>query len=229
MTQFKDKAGKDSRGRVARPVRLSLADGGRHPALQGDARAGGRGPEAASRADARHRHQVQQRLRASPTSSPITEPLIFGADHARDEPARRHQEDEQVRPVGLLAHQPHRRCRRHRPEDPPRQDRSRCRCPTPWPTPRSGPMPTICWASTPPSPTRRRTRSSPQFAGRQFSEFKAALTELAVAKLGPIGAEMQRLMKDPWPRRRRPAQRRRAGPRRSPPRSYTRSIVPWAF
>jgi len=36
-----------------------------------------------------------------------------------------------------------------------------------------------------------------QFAGRQFSEFKTALTELAVAKLGPIGAEMQRLMKDP--------------------------------
>ena len=36
-----------------------------------------------------------------------------------------------------------------------------------------------------------------EFAGRQFSEFKAALTELAVTKLGPIGAEMQRLMKDP--------------------------------
>src|SRR6476660_2010768 len=36
-----------------------------------------------------------------------------------------------------------------------------------------------------------------EFAGKQFSEFKAALTELAVAKLGPIGAEMQRLMKDP--------------------------------
>jgi tryptophanyl-tRNA synthetase len=36
-----------------------------------------------------------------------------------------------------------------------------------------------------------------EFAGRQFSDFKAALTELAVAKLGPIGAEMQRLMKDP--------------------------------
>ena len=35
------------------------------------------------------------------------------------------------------------------------------------------------------------------FAGKQFSEFKAALTELAVTKLGPIGAEMQRLMKDP--------------------------------
>jgi tryptophanyl-tRNA synthetase len=36
-----------------------------------------------------------------------------------------------------------------------------------------------------------------EFAGKQFSEFKSALTELAVAKLGPIGSEMQRLMKDP--------------------------------
>jgi tryptophanyl-tRNA synthetase len=36
-----------------------------------------------------------------------------------------------------------------------------------------------------------------QFAGKQFSDFKTALTELAVAKLGPIGSEMQRLMKDP--------------------------------
>ena len=35
------------------------------------------------------------------------------------------------------------------------------------------------------------------FAGKQFSEFKAALTDIAVAKLGPIGTEMQRLMKDP--------------------------------
>ena len=35
------------------------------------------------------------------------------------------------------------------------------------------------------------------FAGKQFSEFKGALTEIAVAKLGPIGGEMQRLMKDP--------------------------------
>jgi tryptophanyl-tRNA synthetase len=36
-----------------------------------------------------------------------------------------------------------------------------------------------------------------EFAGKQFSEFKAALTQLAVEKLGPIGSEMQRLMKDP--------------------------------
>jgi tryptophanyl-tRNA synthetase len=32
-----------------------------------------------------------------------------------------------------------------------------------------------------------------QFGNAQFSTFKAALTDLAVQKLGPIGAEMKRL------------------------------------
>jgi len=36
-----------------------------------------------------------------------------------------------------------------------------------------------------------------EFAGAQFSRFKAALTELAVAALGPVGAEMLRLCADP--------------------------------
>jgi tryptophanyl-tRNA synthetase len=36
-----------------------------------------------------------------------------------------------------------------------------------------------------------------EHGGAQFSTFKAALVELAVAKLGPIGAEMQRLVQDP--------------------------------
>ncbi|MFQ6018125.1 MAG: tryptophan--tRNA ligase, partial [Kiloniellaceae bacterium] len=36
-----------------------------------------------------------------------------------------------------------------------------------------------------------------EFAGAQFSDFKAALTDLAVASLGPIGAEMKRLCADP--------------------------------
>jgi len=36
-----------------------------------------------------------------------------------------------------------------------------------------------------------------EFGGAQFSSFKAALVELAVAKLGPINAEMKRLMADP--------------------------------
>jgi len=36
-----------------------------------------------------------------------------------------------------------------------------------------------------------------EFAGAQFSHFKAVLTDLAVAVLGPIGDEMQRLCDDP--------------------------------
>ncbi len=36
-----------------------------------------------------------------------------------------------------------------------------------------------------------------EFEGAQFSQFKAALTDLAVASLGPIGAEMKRLNADP--------------------------------
>ena len=36
-----------------------------------------------------------------------------------------------------------------------------------------------------------------QFGGAQFSDFKAALIELATAKLGPVAAEMRRLMGDP--------------------------------
>ncbi len=36
-----------------------------------------------------------------------------------------------------------------------------------------------------------------QFGGGQFSAFKSALADLAVAKLGPVGAEMKRLVQDP--------------------------------
>ena len=36
-----------------------------------------------------------------------------------------------------------------------------------------------------------------EFGGGQFSTFKAALVDLSVAKLGPIGAEMKRLVADP--------------------------------
>ena len=36
-----------------------------------------------------------------------------------------------------------------------------------------------------------------QFGGAQFSTFKTALADLAVAKLGPIGGEMKRLVQDP--------------------------------
>jgi tryptophanyl-tRNA synthetase len=36
-----------------------------------------------------------------------------------------------------------------------------------------------------------------EFGGGQFSTFKNSLVDLAVAKLGPIGAEMKKLMQDP--------------------------------
>jgi len=36
-----------------------------------------------------------------------------------------------------------------------------------------------------------------EFGGAQFSVFKAALVDLSVAKLGPIGAEMKKLVQDP--------------------------------
>ena len=36
-----------------------------------------------------------------------------------------------------------------------------------------------------------------EFGGAQFSTFKAALTDLAVAKLSPINSEMKRLLNDP--------------------------------
>jgi tryptophanyl-tRNA synthetase len=36
-----------------------------------------------------------------------------------------------------------------------------------------------------------------EFGGAQFSTFKAALVDLAVARLGPITAEMKRLVADP--------------------------------
>ncbi|MBF0335236.1 MAG: tryptophan--tRNA ligase [Alphaproteobacteria bacterium] len=44
---------------------------------------------------------------------------------------------------------------------------------------------------------RTRQEVLTDFAGAQFSEFKKALTELAVAALGPMNAEMKRLLADP--------------------------------
>ena len=51
------------------------------------------------------------------------------------------------------------------------------------------------------SPTSPRPRCCKQFGGAQFSAFKTALAELAVAKLAPIAAEMQRLTAGPRPHR----------------------------
>ncbi len=44
---------------------------------------------------------------------------------------------------------------------------------------------------------KTRTDVLKEFGGAQFSSFKAALVELAVSRLGPIGGEMKRLVQDP--------------------------------
>ena len=63
-----------------------------------------------------------------------------------------------------------------------------------------------------PASTQGR-RCSREFGGAQFSAFKPALADLAVAKLAPIAGEMRRLLADPGLYRRRPrdgAERARA-------------------
>jgi hypothetical protein len=59
MTQFKEKAGKD-RENASVGLTTIRADGGRHSGLSRHPCAGRRGPEAASRAVARHRAEIQQ-------------------------------------------------------------------------------------------------------------------------------------------------------------------------
>ena len=86
MTQFKEKAGKDRENASVGLYAYPSADGRRHPGLPRHARAGRRGPEAASRAVARHRAEVQQRLRRLDRGRagigdaffPLPEPLIQG-------------------------------------------------------------------------------------------------------------------------------------------------------
>ena len=121
------------RERLGRPLRLSEPDGGRHPRLPRHARAGRRRPEAASGAGPRHRAEVQQRLQPSIETAGYRGrhllPAAGAGDHragdARHEPARRHQEDVEVGRLGPVAHQPDRRRRHDRQEDPEGQDRSR--------------------------------------------------------------------------------------------------------
>ena len=132
MTQFKEKAGKDRENASVGLYAYPDPDGGRHPGLPRHPCAGRRGPEAASRADPRHRPEVQQRLGRIDCRARLRRRLLPadraadpGPGDARHVPARRLEEDVEVGPVRLLAHQPHRRCRHHRPEDPQGEDRSR--------------------------------------------------------------------------------------------------------
>ena len=152
-----------------------------------------------------------------------------GAGDARHEPARRHQEDVEVGALRHVAHQHDRRRRHHRQEDPAGQDRPACRCPTRRPGWRSAPRPTTSSASMPRSPTRPRPRCWPSSAARQFSTFKKSLAELAVSRLAPVNAEMNRLLADPAEIDRILGRRRRARPAPSPRRSCARSRISSGF
>ena len=133
-----------------RALRLPRADGRRHPRLPRHACAGGRGPEAAPRADAQYRREVQPRLRGRVLPRHRT-----GDRGGRDpghEPARRHEENVEIRPFGHEPHQPHRRCRHHRPKiRKARPIPSRCQ-PRP-PVSRAAPRRATSSTSTPRWPT----------------------------------------------------------------------------
>ena len=67
----------------------------------------------------------------------------------------------------------------------------------------AGPKPIISSAFLRPYRRHDKRPSLEDIRRRQFSAFKSALVDLAVAKLGPIGAEMTRLKDDPRLHRRR--------------------------
>ena len=144
------------------------------------------------------------------------------ADHrpgdARHVAARRLEENVEVGPVRLFAHQSHRRRRRDRAENPQGQDRSRAAA-------ERGRGPRVAARGRQSGRHLCGARRAPraagvlaQFGGAQFSTFKSALVDLAVAKLGPIGAEMKRLMRDPVYYRLGPRRRRRRARESSPAR-----------
>ena len=151
--------GQERRERLARAARLSGADGRRHPALPRHPRAGGRGPEAAYRAHPRHRGEVQPRLRRR--LLPDHRAGDRGRGHPGDEPARRHQEDVEVRSLGHEPDQPDRRRRHDRDEDPqgPHRRRAAARDRRRPRRPAGGARTSS--TSTPRSPTPTPRRSSP--------------------------------------------------------------------
>ena len=120
-----------------------------------------------------------------------------GAGDAGHEPARRDEENVEVRPVGIRLHRPHRRRRRDRAEDPPapRPIPSRCRAKSRvW---RAAPRPTIWSASSPRSTTRPRPTCSGASAAASSRPSRPRSPTSRSTKLAPIRAEMLRLAGDP--------------------------------
>ena len=71
------------RERVGRALRLSEPDGGGHSRLSRDACAGRRRPEAAPRARARHRAEVQQRFRRTRSAATASTRACFSRSRSR--------------------------------------------------------------------------------------------------------------------------------------------------
>ena len=136
-----------------------------------------------------------------------------GTGDAHHVAARRHQEDVEVRSVGLFAHQPHRRCRRDRAEDPQGEDRSGAAAERRGRARQSARRPTISSASMRRSPTSPRRTCSRISAAASSPPSRRRWSILPVAKLAPIGAEMKRLSAGSRRNRRRSGRRRRARPR----------------
>ena len=132
MTQFKEKAGKDrenaSVGLYNYPVLMAadiLLYRATHVPVGDD-------QKQHLELDARRRAEVQQRLLRPDRRARIRRRVLSaaraadpGAGDAGDEPARRIEEDVEVRPFGIFADRAHRRRRRDLGEDPQGEDRPR--------------------------------------------------------------------------------------------------------
>ena len=204
MTQFKEKAGKDrenaSVGLYAYPTLMAAdilvyrathvpvgEDQKQHLELSRDIAQKFNNDFARVDRGARLRRRVLSAARAADP----------GPGDAGDVAARRHQEDVEVRSVGLFAHQPHRRRRRHRPEGPQGQDRSGAAAErgegAGEPSRSRQPRRHLCGARR----HRQGRRCSAQFGGgavlrpsrRRWSTSRSASSR-------PITAEMKRLVAD---------------------------------
>ena len=120
---------------------------------------------------------------------PQPEPLITGPGDARDVAARRHQENVEVGSVGLFAHQPHRRRRHHRAEDPQGEDRSGAAAER-GKGPRSrGPRPTTWSASTRRWPAEQGRRAA---ANSAAGSSRASRTRWSISAVAKLGADRRR-------------------------------------
>ena len=115
---------------------------------------------------------------------------------ARHEPARRHEENVEVRPVRIRRHRAQRRRLYDRAENPQGQDR-RGRLPGEVEGLAGRPEAENLVGIFAALAEETKADVLRRFAGGQFSQFKNALAELAVAKLTPIRSEILRLNGDP--------------------------------